>query len=108
MVARDYMTDNLSRNVSIEELSTVCGLTRSHLIRSFAHEFGLPPHAYTNQLRLLAAKQLIGREACARGHRRRLLRPESPGAIFWSRLRAYTGRLPKIAPVESCGQRTIE
>ena len=59
MVARDYMADHLSRNVSIEELCLVCGLTRSHLIRSFSHEYGLPPHAYTNQLRLLAAKQLI-------------------------------------------------
>ncbi len=40
-------------------LPLVCGLTRSHLIRSFSNEYGLPPHAYTNQLRLLAAKQLI-------------------------------------------------
>lgn len=58
-IARDFLADNLSRNVSIEELSAVCGVTRSHLIRSFSSEYGLPPHAYANQLRLVAAKQLI-------------------------------------------------
>lgn len=58
-IARDYMADNLSRQVSIQELSKVSGLTRSHLFRSFSREYGMPPHAYANQLRLVAAKQLI-------------------------------------------------
>jgi AraC-like DNA-binding protein len=57
--ARDFIADHLSRNVSIDELAQVTGLTRYHLMRSFAREYGLPPHAYANQLRLLAAKQLI-------------------------------------------------
>jgi AraC-like DNA-binding protein len=57
--AREYLECNLSRNISIDELASVCGLTRFHLIRSFSREFGLPPHAYASQLRLLAAKQLI-------------------------------------------------
>jgi AraC-like DNA-binding protein len=58
-LARDFIAGNLSYNVTIDELSAVCGLTRFHLIRSFSREYGLPPHAYANQLRLLAAKQLI-------------------------------------------------
>jgi AraC-like DNA-binding protein len=57
--ARNYLESNLSRNVAIDELASVCGLTRYHFIRSFSREFGLPPHAYASQLRLLAAKKLI-------------------------------------------------
>jgi AraC-like DNA-binding protein len=57
--ARDYIADHLTRHVSIDELVGVTGLTRFHLMRSFAREYGLPPHAYANQLRLMAAKRLI-------------------------------------------------
>jgi AraC-like DNA-binding protein len=56
---RDYIAANYTRNISAEELSRVCGLSRYHLMRSFAREYGLPPHAYANQLRLVAAKRLI-------------------------------------------------
>jgi AraC-like DNA-binding protein len=58
-LARDYIADNLARNVSVDELAEVSGLTRFHLTRSFAREYGLPPHAYANQLRLLEAKHLL-------------------------------------------------
>ena len=58
-LAREYIAENLSRNVSVDELADVCGLTRFHLMRSFAREYGLPPHAYANQLRLLEAKRLL-------------------------------------------------
>jgi AraC-like DNA-binding protein len=34
-------------------------LSRFHLMRSFCKEFGLPPHAYASQVRLIAAKQLL-------------------------------------------------
>jgi AraC-like DNA-binding protein len=57
--AREYIAEHLSRNVSVDELAEVCGLTRVHLMRSFAREYGLPPHAYANQLRLLEAKRLL-------------------------------------------------
>jgi len=56
---RDFIAENLARNVSVDELAEVSGLTRFHLMRSFAREYGLPPHAYANQLRLLEAKRLI-------------------------------------------------
>jgi AraC-like DNA-binding protein len=58
-LARDFIADNLARNVSVDELAAVSGLTRFHLIRAFAREYGLPPHAYANQLRLLEAKRLL-------------------------------------------------
>lgn len=56
---RDFLAANFLRNISIDELVALCGLSRYHLMRSFAREYGMPPHAYTNQLRLLEAKRLI-------------------------------------------------
>jgi AraC-like DNA-binding protein len=56
---RDYLAANFLRNISIDELVALCELSRYHLMRSFAREYGMPPHAYTNQLRLLEAKRLI-------------------------------------------------
>jgi AraC-like DNA-binding protein len=56
---RDYIAANFLRNMSIDELLPLCGLSRYHLMRSFAREYGMPPHAYANQLRLLEAKRLI-------------------------------------------------
>jgi AraC-like DNA-binding protein len=56
---RDYIAANFVHNISIEELQPLCGLSRYHLMRSFAREYGMPPHAYATQLRLIEAKGLI-------------------------------------------------
>ena len=56
---RDYLLENHARNPSVEELAEVCGLSRYHLMRAFTREYGMPPHAYTNQLRLSAARRRI-------------------------------------------------
>jgi AraC-like DNA-binding protein len=61
---RDYIAENFERDINIGELAGLVGLSRFHLIRSFRREFGLPPHAYLNQCRLIAAKQML-----ASGHR---------------------------------------
>jgi AraC-like DNA-binding protein len=37
------------------------GLTESHFIRAFHHDFGLPPHAYHMRLRLAEASRLLAR-----------------------------------------------
>ena len=57
--ARDYLTDNLAANVSLEELAQVAGLSPFHLNRVFRAEFGLPPHAFQTQARLVRAKRLL-------------------------------------------------
>lgn len=64
MRVRDFIADNFDRDIGIGELAELVGLSRFHLIRSFRREFGLPPHAYLNQCRLIAAKQML-----ASGHR---------------------------------------
>jgi AraC-like DNA-binding protein len=59
MVLRDYVVEHFRRDLSIDELSRQVGLSRYHLMRSFSQEFGMPPHAYVNQLRLIEAKRLL-------------------------------------------------
>jgi len=57
--ARDFIWEYYVENITLDELATVTGLSRFHLVRAFAAEFGLPPHAYLNQVRLAKAKNLI-------------------------------------------------
>jgi AraC-like DNA-binding protein len=56
---REYIAAHFARDISIDELSTLTGLSRFHLIRAFRRAYGLPPHAYANQLRLIEAKRLL-------------------------------------------------
>ena len=56
---RQYLAAHFVRNISVEELSQACGLSRFHLMRAFSREYGMPPHAYANQLRLAQARKLI-------------------------------------------------
>jgi AraC-like DNA-binding protein len=62
---KDYLAAQFQRDIPIDELARLVGLSRYHLMRAFCKEYGLPPHAYVNQLRLIAAKQWLaaGRSA---------------------------------------------
>lgn len=63
----DYINDNYSRNISVEELSGVAHLSPFHLIRVFAERTGLTPHAYLTQVRIRRAmSRLAGRRSLAR------------------------------------------
>ncbi|MBA2673334.1 AraC family transcriptional regulator [Ramlibacter sp.] len=57
--AHAFVHANFMRDFSIDELSQAAGLSRFHLMRAFRKEFGLPPHTYANQLKLIAAKQKL-------------------------------------------------
>ena len=57
--ARAYLEENYLRNVSLEDLSKVVGLSRFYLLRAFREETGLPPHAYLLGVRLKKAKTLL-------------------------------------------------
>lgn len=61
---RDYIAAHHDRDVAVDELAALVGLSRYHLIRAFSKEYGLPPHAYANQLRLIAAKRLLAEGRC--------------------------------------------
>ena len=58
-LARDYLEAHFDKNISLAELSAVAGLDRFPLVRAFSKHFGLPPHAFLNQLRLLRAKTML-------------------------------------------------
>ncbi len=57
--ARQYLDANWAKAVSLEELASVAGLSRFHLIRAFRKQYGLPPHAYQIQLKILKAKSML-------------------------------------------------
>ncbi len=44
--ARDALRQRYAQTVSLGELAALTGLSRYHLVRAFAREFGLTPHAY--------------------------------------------------------------
>ncbi len=55
----DYIAAHYQENISVDALAKLTGLSRYYLIRAFRAEYGLPPHAYANQLRLIEARQLL-------------------------------------------------
>jgi AraC-like DNA-binding protein len=56
---RSYLEDHYNQEISLEQLSQVANLSSFHLNRSFRKTFGMPPHAYQIQLRILQAKRLL-------------------------------------------------
>lgn len=56
---REYLDENIHRNVALEELAELSGLSPYYLIRVFRQELGLTPHAYFEQLRVHRARRLL-------------------------------------------------
>lgn len=56
---RTYLEENYEREISLEQLARVANLSSFHLNRSFSKTFGMPPHAYQIQVRILQAKRLL-------------------------------------------------
>jgi AraC-like DNA-binding protein len=50
--AKTYLHDRFNESVSLDELARVAGLSRFHLLRTFAARVGLPPHAYQVRIRI--------------------------------------------------------
>jgi AraC-like DNA-binding protein len=57
--ARHYLDEGYVRDVSLSELARACGCSPFHLARAFTAQYGLPPHAYLNNLRVIHAKRMI-------------------------------------------------
>lgn len=57
--ARDYLHACLHQNIGLDELSAACGVDRFRLTRAFKAAFGLAPHAYLIQLRLVEARRRL-------------------------------------------------
>jgi AraC-like DNA-binding protein len=57
--ARDYLHENLTQPVTLDDLASHASLDKFHLARAFRAQVGLPPHAYLTHLRIRRAKQLL-------------------------------------------------
>ena len=57
--ARDYLVDNYAENISLQDLARITNLSPFHFTRVFTRWFGMPPHAYQTQIRVLRAKGLL-------------------------------------------------
>jgi AraC-like DNA-binding protein len=62
---KDFLQENYTRNINLDELATLTGLHRAYLIRAFRRATGIPPYTYLLQVRVERAKELlrIGRPA---------------------------------------------
>lgn len=59
---RVYLEEYYNQEISLEQLAQIANLSSFHLNRSFRKIFGLPPHAYQIQLRILQAQRLLRKE----------------------------------------------
>jgi AraC-like DNA-binding protein len=57
--ARARIDDDPSSSLTLTDLAADAGMSRFQLLRGFAHEMGLPPHAYRMQRRVALARRII-------------------------------------------------
>jgi AraC-like DNA-binding protein len=57
--ARELIDAQPAAKITLAELAQACSLTRFQLIRGFARQFGLTPHAYIVQRRLELSRRLL-------------------------------------------------
>lgn len=57
--AAAYMRDHLARDISLETVAGVAGLSRHHFLRTFTAAMDITPHAYLVQLRVHEAVRLL-------------------------------------------------
>lgn len=55
----EYIHKNASVNISLNEISTVAGISPYHFLRQFKATTGLPPHAYLMQCRVYLARRAV-------------------------------------------------
>ncbi|TMN86536.1 AraC family transcriptional regulator [Pseudoalteromonas phenolica] len=58
-LAREFLDEYTQVNVSLEQLANVVGCSKFHFVRQFNQAFGITPHAYQIQARLIKAKKML-------------------------------------------------
>lgn len=56
---RDYLHAHVLDPVRLEQLAALSGLSRFHLAHTFTRMYGLPPHAYHNELRVAFVRRQL-------------------------------------------------
>ncbi len=57
--ARDLLSQDLDRKLTLEDVALSVGLSRFHFLRTFKRETGLSPHLYRTLKRVEAARELL-------------------------------------------------
>jgi AraC-like DNA-binding protein len=57
--ARAYLDEHWIRNVPLDELAGVAGVSKFHLARRFTEAVGIPPHTYQNRVRVERAMEML-------------------------------------------------
>lgn len=55
----DYLGKNYFRNISLDELSLLAGLSKYYLLRIFTKEKGISPHKYLETIRIEKSKKML-------------------------------------------------
>jgi AraC family transcriptional regulator len=55
----DFLNDNLSAKITLDELANIAGISRYHFVRSFKQTTGTSPNQYLISLRIDRAKRLL-------------------------------------------------
>ncbi|WP_434641202.1 AraC family transcriptional regulator [Klebsiella sp. I138] len=58
-LAKEFLDDAPGEKISLDMLAALCGISRFQLIRGFARETGITPHAYLVQSRVRLARRLL-------------------------------------------------
>src|SRR5262249_49298671 len=56
---RDLLEARYSEDLTVADVAQVAGMSRVHTTRQFTVTYGIPPHAYLNQVRIRHAKRLL-------------------------------------------------
>ncbi|WP_462163036.1 AraC family ligand binding domain-containing protein [Pseudoalteromonas xiamenensis] len=59
--AKDFIQDNLNTKLTVDDISNAASLSKYHFIRLFNEQFGITPHQYVLNCRLIRAKHAIER-----------------------------------------------
>lgn len=59
--AREFIEDNISTNLRLDQLANVARMNKFNLVRLFSHEFGLAPHEYIIRSRIVRAREMLCR-----------------------------------------------
>lgn len=58
-LAREYLENNVSRKVSLDDLASITGLSSYYFLRVFKKSTGMTPHAYFTARRIEKARKLL-------------------------------------------------
>lgn len=55
----EFLENNYSKNITLDDLSGLTGLSKYHLLRSFTKQKGISPYSYLTTIRIDQAKKLL-------------------------------------------------